>query len=174
VPDTFVRLKKNVLANKLAERCSLNCLAVGSAFDLVTFKVEATSPGTNRIADSEERREQRALLLQKVATVSLDEYCRLGGIQQIDFLKIDVEGMEVLALEGGVGLFREKRVRGVLMEVCPRNLESAGFSPAALYSRIVDLGYQAFRLAPNGSPGQRLSAGNFQEMVSENVALLPN
>ena len=43
-----------------------------------------------------------------------------------------------------MGLFREKRVRGVLMEVCPANLKAAGSSPAALYSCIVGAGYQAY------------------------------
>ena len=174
VPDTFVRLKKNVLANNLGERCCLNCMAVGRDFDLVTFRVDATSPGTNGIAAVEEKHEQRGSLLQKVATISLDEYCRLAGIHQIDFLKIDVEGMEVLTLEGGLGLFREKRVRGVLMEVCPRNLNSAGTSPAALYAGIVGVGYEAFRLTTGGSLGQRLSAADLQAIDSENIALLPD
>jgi FkbM family methyltransferase len=174
VPETFVRLKRNVLANKLAERCKLNCLAVGKAFGLVTFQVDASSPGTNRIAGSEAKRAQGDSLLQNVAAISLDEYCGLAGIEQITFLKIDVEGMECLALEGGLELFREKRVHGALIEVCPRNLKSAGFSPAALYARIVDVGYQVFRLGPGGSPNGRLSAGDFQGMDSENVVLLPS
>lgn len=173
IPDTFCRLKKNVLANKLVERCSLNCLAIGRGFDLVTFQVHVRSPGTNRIARSEEKPSQGGSLLQKVASVSLDRYCELAAIRQIDFLKIDVEGMECLVLDGGTGLFRDKRVRYGLIEVCPGNLHAAGFSPAALYDRVRDLGYQAFRLGPDGNPGTRLTAADFQEMNCENVVLLP-
>ena len=42
------------------------------------------------------------------------------------------------------------------------------------FARILGVGYQAFHLGPDGSPGRRLSAADFQAMESENIVLLPD
>ena len=37
---------------------------------------------------------------KRLLTVTLDQYCRDRGIQNIDYLKVDVEGAELDALKG--------------------------------------------------------------------------
>ena len=129
VPETFCRLRVNVVANRLSERCVLNCLAVGKDCGLVTFKFDPRSPGTNRLVSQGSGSGTCAdVSFQQVPCVSLDSYCEQLGINQIDFLKIDVEGMEPLVLEGAARLLASKLVHSILIEISPANLTEAGFS----------------------------------------------
>ncbi len=174
VAETFCRLKGNVMANQLGAWCHLNCLAVGRACELVTFAVDTKSPGTNRIAPQKGAQLQSGTLLQKVAAIDLDRYCELAGIGQIDFLKIDVEGMECFVLEGAAEIFKANRVCSTLIEVCPRLLEAAGFGAAELYNRILGLGCRPYRLAADGSAGAEFTLSDFQRITCENAALIPD
>lgn len=102
IPETFCRLKENVLANNLFDRCILNCLAVGNQTEIVTFQVEANSPATNKFAPTGGEISNRLVRSrQHIAATSLDTYCFSFGVDHIDFLKVDVEGMEPWVLGGG-------------------------------------------------------------------------
>jgi len=94
VPITFRRLEANVTANGLSERCKLNCLALGRKSEQVTFALQGCSPATNRLYVGGAKSTFSHASLEKVAAVRLDDYCGRNGVQYIDFLKIDVEGME--------------------------------------------------------------------------------
>jgi len=173
IPETFCRLKANVAANRLLEKCRLNCLAVGRENGLVTFQIQANSPATNRLFSPELAHPASPPALQTVASVRLDDYCREAGVEHIDFLKIDVEGMEPYVLGGAQRLLGEKRVKAVLIEVCPTNLRAAGLSPEILYDSIIGSGYSPFALLEDGTAGCRLSVGDLKAFVLENILLLP-
>ena len=78
---------------------------------------------------------------ERVRTESLDTFCHARGIDQIDLMKIDVQGHEDSVLRGATGLLKEARISLILMELnwrteadprCPatqsvRLLESSGF-----------------------------------------------
>jgi FkbM family methyltransferase len=174
VPETFCRLKANVAANSLGERCNLNCFALGKASGFATFKCDSHAPGWNRIArDQPEDEDLPGISFQQVVVVSLDGYCEQLGIEEIAFMKIDVEGMEPLILEGGAKLLKAKRISTILVEVSPGNLQEAGFSPASLYDMITGFAYRPYSLAAGGVLGSALNVDDFCAASSINVILVP-
>ncbi len=173
VTETFCRLKKNVFDNNLSAKCSLNCLAVGSGYDLVAFHLFGNAPGLNRLSTECDLEEVSGSgCFQRVVTIALDDYCEKLGIERIDFLKVDVEGMEPAVLAGAKKLMAKKAIGTIFMEVCPANLIAAGFDAAILYKGIRDVGYRPFALTPDGKVGNELSLAVLQEVVSPNVVVL--
>lgn len=53
----------------------------------------------------------------EVPAVSLDDFCREVGVQQIDVLKIDTQGTELQVLVGATGLFNKGAVKVVVVEL---------------------------------------------------------
>ncbi len=174
IPETFCRLKNNVIANGLLNRSVLNCLAIGTQPELITFRVHDDSPAENQLAIAQgESAPNPAVSLQHVAATSLDAYCETFGVERIDLLKVDVEGMEPQVLQGGGRMLSQKRILAVLLEVCPKNLTDVGSSPSALYKRITNSGYHPFRLDPSGTPGKPITLGDMERVSLENIVLLP-
>ena len=175
IPETFCRLEANVKLNGLLGCCRLNCLAIGKEDGLVTFQVQEDSPATNQLALSNHRGAGKAReSLQRVALTSLDAYCLEAGIEQIDLLKVDVEGMETHVMQGAKTLFQERRVRAVLIEVCPANLQSVGRSPADLCREFETARYSPYALNTDGTPGRALSLAEIERISLANVVLLPD
>lgn len=174
IPQTFCRLKANVECNGLLDRCHLNCLAVGHGRELVTFHIQEESPATNRMALPGENPVGKSTSTQVVAAIDLDGYCKSQSIEAIDFLKIDVEGMEPYVLQGARTLLGGRKIAAILIEICPGNLRSVGLSPAALYHEFETAHYSPYALNDDGSPGARLSLAKTEAMSLANVVLLPD
>lgn len=51
-----------------------------------------------------------------VRTVTIDNLAETANINEISFLKIDVEGAEVLVLKGAINILTEKKVRNMIIE----------------------------------------------------------
>jgi hypothetical protein len=111
---------------------------------------------------------------QVVAVTSLDDYCRSQNIGRIDFVKLDVEGMEPYVLQGAKTLLQERRIAAILIEICPVNLHAVGLSPADLWREFETARYFPYTLKQNGSPGERLSLAHLEAMSLDNVLLLPD
>ena len=73
----------------------------------------------------------------------LSDYCREAGIDRVDFIKMDVEGVEADVLEGGAEVIGRNRPRAILFEENRRGGEPASF----LILRR--LGYRLFALPKN-------------------------
>jgi FkbM family methyltransferase len=101
-----------------------------------------------------------------VPLISLDEYVREHGVSQVDGIKIDVEGAEMLVLEGMREILKTGHPRFVLLEVWGETLHFDSFAagaalrPAAGSTRfdamrdfMRDHGYEAHALTPDGTLG---------------------
>ncbi len=73
---------------------------------------------------------------------------RLGG--RVDFIKIDVEGAEPLALRGATNVIRDNRHLSIVMEWSPGQIAAAGFDVAEFVDEIDAQGLQAFTLERHG------------------------
>ena len=132
---------------RLTENVSLNPYKTIRIFNLAVADAdgEATLYRADGIADSS------ASLFSAAAgaaggevcrTVALDGWLKQEGLRPPDFLKLDVEGAELAALQGAAGILRESSPL-LLVEMEEKNLAAAGASKAAIQSFLHDFGYRA-------------------------------
>ena len=61
---------------------------------------------------------------EKIEIMTLDDY--FSNNEKIDLMKIDIEGFEVRAFEGGKKLLKDRRIKVIISELRPESLEMAG------------------------------------------------
>lgn len=80
----------------------------------------------------------------KVDTV--DRYCMTMNIEQIDFLKVDVEGFEEEVLKGAKGMLSNGKIKLVLFEHRKLILSSVGKLGKDIFTPLLENGYTVFGL----------------------------
>lgn len=87
---------------------------------------------------------------ERVKIERLDDYCLEHHIEKIDLLKLDVEGHEMDVLNGGVRMFRERRVAILSFEFGGADIDSRTFFQDFWYFfRSTGTG-MLYRLTPSG------------------------
>ena len=87
--------------------------------------------------------------VERVATTTLDVFVARHAVEKIDFIKVDIEGAEMLFLAGAAETLR--RLRPALMIECnPEGLAEFGTTADRMLKAINELGYEAYRLERSG------------------------
>ena len=77
-----------------------------------------------------------------------EDYCRDQGIERVDFLKIDVEGVEHLVLKGFEDMLKNGRIRVIQFEYGPPNL-SSGFMLRDFHALLEPFGFRIGKIYPH-------------------------
>ena len=85
----------------------------------------------------------------KCKVISGDSYANNNGIKEIDFLKIDVEGLELMVLKGFDFLLENKKIRLIMFEYGNVNILSHHLL-YDFYKLLAKRGYLIGLLAPTG------------------------
>lgn len=88
-------------------------------------------------------------ITEEIRTERLDDYVAQNGIERLDFIKIDVEGAELLVLQGAENTLRTLRPT-VYCEVQPSWTKRLGYAPADLFEFMQDKGYRPHVLHEEG------------------------
>lgn len=134
-PPTFEKLRKNIELNDLNEniRCINKGLSAESGVLPMIKPYEANSGGF-RIA-----RESNSETV-KVEVTTLDNFVQENGINQIDFIKIDVEGFEFEVLKGMQQVL-ETHKPVVIFEFDTQNLADLNINPQDIFIYLQNLNY---------------------------------
>ncbi len=101
----------------------------------------------------------------QVRVFALDDFCSVRGIDHIAFLKLDIEGSEVKALQGSARLLGQRAIRTILVET---SLE-AHLRPnaEAIDALLRSAGYRSHRAKRNGTlvPIEVLAQREFREDI---------
>ncbi len=79
---------------------------------------------------------------QKVKMRLLDDILESYGIENIKLLKIDIEGFEYFALKSAENSLKSKRIKNIIVELHPKQLQNLGISTEDVLSYVQQTGYQ--------------------------------
>ncbi len=77
--------------------------------------------------------------------IILDEWCGYSRIKKVDFIKIDVEGMELSVLRGGGRKILETYKSVLYLEICEVHLQKHGVAISQIEHLLGERGYHFFR-----------------------------
>jgi len=142
----FEELKFNIMLNNLEKLCTLNKIAIsdkqGTAF-LSTYK-----PGAEVYSSigNHKRKEAKALGHEEVKTETIDNYRKVNNIKNVDFMKIDVEGAELLVLHGAKQLLSRPNSPVISLEFADINTQGFGYKALEIWDFLTGLGYKMYSL----------------------------
>jgi FkbM family methyltransferase len=87
----------------------------------------------------------------RVEVRTVDDVLRGLGIFTVDFIKLDVEGAELAALQGATGLLHGPSRPAILAEVQDIRTQPWGYRSRAIVEVLSNLDYRWFALAPDSS-----------------------
>lgn len=118
----------------------------------------------------------------QVAVTTLDQFLCRNTIERIDFIKMDIEGAELSALQGAARLLRTLPRPVLLIEVFEIRTRPWGYSARDIVKFISEADYLLYRLVGDGDlafidPGEDRLDANFiavpKEKVTELSCFLP-
>lgn len=159
--ESFGFLERTVRANNPVIPVSLEESAAGTEVGECVLYGNPYNKGDNRTAPSPE-----LLPCGKVRTTTLDSLCAMHGIQNIDFLKIDVQGGELAVLRGAEGILAASPHCILMSEVWPGGMNRYGHSVTDFTDCLRDMGFRTERVF--GSKDNRLPkpSGNFADYTN--------
>ena len=103
--------------------------------------------------------------MQEIVNIqTLDKYCKQNNIENIDLLKMDVEGHELDVLRGGGRFLRSHEASTISFEVGPCNIDSHTYFKDYYYFINEIGGYKLFRITPSG---YFIQIKNYREMYEQ-------
>lgn len=82
----------------------------------------------------------------KVQAINLDTYIQKNDIQNINLIKMDIEGAELRALHGMSTILSGNEPPMIYFEINPFLLEKQGINPIDVKQYLVRFGYRLFKL----------------------------
>ncbi len=142
----FEELQFNVSLNNLSERCTLNNVAVSNAAGSATLAKCAPGYEVYGSLGAVCRPELENTQCEEVRTVRLDDYIKEQNIARVDFMKIDIEGAELLALQGAETLLSGPDAPAILIELADINAAGFGYKAIEIWDFLVAKGYEILAL----------------------------
>ena len=138
-------------------RCTVNQVAVADVVGEVRFAIDDRQSGVSHISTAQENG-------VVVPAITLDGYIASAGLEQVDMLKLDVEGFELTALRGATESLMSRRIRTVYFEYFEKYLVRVA-PPEELIAFLAAQGFvtcfcRACDFGSRGAPTHTLAAGH--------------
>lgn len=143
-PSTIQALKANIKLNN-CNNIHIEESAVAEHDGEVYFNADPINRGTTSITTS------MGNYSIKLPCTTLDTYVKEQSIEEIAFLKIDVEGYETSVFHGARQMLSQQQAQVIYYEVCPELTRKAGFSPELPTQILQQNGYGIYKLDEQGS-----------------------
>jgi len=156
-----VLIWKSALANSFNNITIIN-EALSNKTGEASFYFEYEGAGTGSLCKEREVRRQH---LSKVKTTTLDAYFENEGWPKVDLIKMDIEGSEKSALEGGREFFTRNPQVKLVIEFSPAILTRMGITCESFFETLQGVGFNRFYVI-----GKQLHPINLPEGIQELVS----
>lgn len=147
VPRSFRELEKNVKLAGSPRNVHINEAALGDKEDTITISIAAGEPTGH--ASMAAKGQDGGLSFQCRMT-TLDNYLIENKVGNVDFVKVDIEGAEMMFLKGAARLFEQNVPPVFQMEMALAQAKHFGYLPNDLLKFIGSRGdYEFYRVFEN-------------------------
>lgn len=118
--NNYYALNKNIYLNALSSRVLSYCVAVSGKSEFSKLYIPKFIPGGNRSQFGHEDLENMKIAathVQGMFGVTLDDLCEKWGFPYPNYLKIDVDGIEISILEGAPNVLANPALKSVIIEL---------------------------------------------------------
>lgn len=143
-PSTFKKLEENIRLNKYRNIQIFNVALGNNEGELEMVEDCDTNSGGFRAYNPDFHQEVKKTTVVKIK--KLDQY--LNELNDVVFVKIDVEGFEMEVLKGAKGLLSKYRPK-LFIELIDKNLKAQNSSSIELVNFLHEIGYNNFTNASN-------------------------
>lgn len=133
VPKTFAQLERNSAIAQHPERISINNFALGDREDTVEINLFEDQP--SGLASLSAKGQTRVSAFECRMT-TLDLYLEEKEVENVNFVKADIEGSELMMLNGAETLLAQEVPPIVLMEMALEQTRNFGYIPNDLIEFI--------------------------------------
>ncbi|MFK7848118.1 MAG: FkbM family methyltransferase [Rhodothermales bacterium] len=126
--------------------------------DAILFTSSLTTASINKNKESVQK--------ECISLITLDKYCEENDINNIDVLKVDVEGHEVKCIKGAIEIIKKSKSMVLVMEI-DDNCLNAGSSKQEVFEFIRSLDFKAY--APRGFPFGLREIKSIPENYADNI-----
>ncbi|HVU32058.1 MAG TPA: FkbM family methyltransferase [Opitutaceae bacterium] len=142
VPPTFERLARRFPDRARWRQVHLEPVAVGNTTGLVQLHMPGEDSGqaSLRVHTDGSWSARNPVQSFTCRCTTLDEFAARQGVQRIDLLKVDVEGAELLVLQGARAILRQQRPI-LFLEIWDHWMKSFGYQPSDVAACLEDAGY---------------------------------
>jgi FkbM family methyltransferase len=136
-PTNYERCKRQIDLNRL-DSITIEKIALGQ--NEVMMKFSQGKDGENHLICNDAHEDK----IVNVQVMKLDDYCLKNGIDYIDFLKIDIEGAELFAMQGASNLLSKRKIRVIQFELLD-HANRFGIKASDLIEFFNEYGYSIYR-----------------------------
>lgn len=135
IPSSFELLAANRELSPYAANISANNVALGDELGEITINLFADLPSGHASAAIRDGGQIESITCP---LTTLDDYLKVRNIDQVDVIKADVEGSELMFVNGGASVI-ERSSPIILMEMALEQSEAFGYRPDDLLKRLRSL-----------------------------------
>lgn len=172
-PQNYKLLKQNISHNSFSWVEAHN-IALSNKTGQAILSINPVNEGGHSLGDFSNNPDligwDRQQLKVRVKTITLDAFVKGHNIDQIDFIKMDVEGAECLVIEGARDVLMGEKAPIILCEVGDKAQEQFGKKERDLRRLLYSIGYRSFFI------GDKLREFNIETDVQglPNILFLKN
>jgi len=173
IPESFEQLQKNIALNAASSKVFCNQFAISnSEGKLLLYKprISGSSASSARNLHPEE-----AVDTVQVSMTTLDKYLLTNRLNNLDLLKIDVEGSELMVIEGALESIKTYQPV-IFAELLRKWCAQFGYSPNKVLEILFPIGYRCFAVSEKFPEVFSISEGtqetNFLFVPSKKIELL--
>lgn len=126
MPETFSQLQRNYKLMGEPENVFINNLALGDRHDTITINLFEGEPAGHASISAEGHASATAF---ECEMVTLDSYLEKNDLDNVNFVKLDIEGAELLFLKGAENLFKQKTPPIFLVEMALATAKNFDYVP---------------------------------------------